>query len=69
MKKPQWEFIEAGWWTHELLGGVVRERSGWSCYPMDIHTYDPAHRARTRDGAMRWIERRYKNQKRSKGGK
>ncbi len=29
-----WEMQEPGWWTHERLGGIVRERDGrWHCYP------------------------------------
>lgn len=55
-----WDFVEPGWWTHDLLGGVVREASNrWGCYPLDLRDDSPTHIAPSMKEAMRWIEERY----------
>jgi hypothetical protein len=54
-----WEFIERGWWTHDLLGGVVSEGRKWECYPLDLKDDAPVHSEPTRVAAMKWIEDRY----------
>ena len=63
-----WEFIERGWWTHDLLGGVVYEGKRWGCYPLDLRDHSPAHSEPTRDAAMKWIEERYTANASVRGG-
>lgn len=58
-RSPQgWTAQEAGWWTHPKYGGVVKERKGWGCYPLDMPDDSAAWYRRTLIGAMRLLELR-----------
>jgi hypothetical protein len=54
-----WERIEAGWWAHDALGGIVRQRRGhgWACYPKYMPDETAAHVEPTLADAMKWFER------------
>ena len=33
-----WEMQEAGWWTHPVFGGIVKEGARWFLYPLCPNT-------------------------------
>lgn len=57
-----WEFVEAGWWTHPTLGGIVKRGRKWECYRREIFIC-PIHTEKTLDAAMRWIEKQHSKKK------
>lgn len=46
-----WECQEPGWWTHPVHGGVTREGSSWSAWPL---VGLPAHDFKNMREAMAW---------------